>query len=402
MAGSLDDESQSEKLILVTNPGSASRKYALFRGRTRVASLHFEFVDGKIVGHLATNGDTQDIYPDVADMLSVTAHIVDILVEHQLIAEGQTFDRIGLRVVAPSSGFLRDRLADDETVRALEDLMNRAPIHISATLAEIRLLRASFPDTPIVCASDSSFHASKPDFAWNYAVPLDDTDRFEIKRFGYHGLSLESIVRTLESAGKLAPRIVVCHLGSGASVTAIQGGKGYDTTMGFSPLEGVVMSTRCGNIGVEAALALRDKLGMSDVGLREYLNYNAGLKGLGGSDDIRELVRRESQGDFRAKLALGTYVHSLQKAIGEMTACLGGIDVLVFTGTVGERSYIMRERILDKSQYLDIKLDPAANNACIDPASMTVISAQPHSKPVFVIPTDETAEIARHAHDFQL
>lgn len=383
-------------IILVANPGSASRKYALFAGSHERASLHFEWEHGRIVCTLTKGAEQHSVHIELPNLDAASLDAVRIFREQGMLAKGEQISRIGLRIVAPSSYFLLDHEIDDEVMNHLKKAKVRAPLHIAATLHELQLLRSAFPETPIVGVSDSAFHMTKPDFAWNYGISLEDADRFEIKRFGYHGLSVSSVVRSLHKVEKLAHKLIVCHLGSGASVTAVLGGKSIDTTMGYSPLEGVVMSTRSGSIDPQAVRALKDACRLDDEGVEDYLNNHSGLLGLGGSSDIRELLRREHDGDHRAWLALKTYVYSIQKAIGQMSAALGGADAIVFTGTVGERSAPIRARIIEQLHYLDFLLDHDANDSCDTTKDYSIISKLAHSKPIFVTPTKEAAEIARH------
>ena len=382
-------------LILVANPGSASRKYALYEGERERAGLHFEWEYGKVVCTLHQDGKPHLLHLNIADIDQAASHLTSILEDNGLLQEGERIDKIGLRVVAPSSYFLEDRMVDDDFVSRLEGIKPRAPVHIAATLDELHVLRKQFGKAAIVGVSDSAFHVTKPDYAWNYGISLEDADRFEIKRFGYHGLSVASVVQALKAAEKLPPKLVVCHLGSGASVTAVLNGKSADNTMGYSPLEGVVMSTRSGSIDATAVRALKDACRFDDDAAEDYLNNHSGLLGLGGSADTRELLRREADGDGRSRLALATYVYSVQKAIAQMTAALGGIDVLVFTGTVAERSTPVRERIVERLHYLDLVLDKHTNKDCESPEKPVVISRLAHSKPVLVVATQEAAEIAR-------
>jgi acetate kinase len=382
-------------LTLIANPGSASRKYALYEGLEERASLHFEWVQHLIVCTLR-QGDTQHVlHVSTHDMNAVAAQVLPILKTQEVLSDDEHIERIGLRVVAPGAFFLEDHLADSGFIAKLEAIHSRAPIHITATLDELHILRKEFKNVPVTGVSDSAFHITKPDYAWNYGISLEVADHFEIKRFGYHGLSVAAVVRQLAEAGKLPVKLVVCHLGSGASVTAVHGGRSMDTTMGYSPLEGIIMSTRSGTIDPTAVRTLKEVCYFDDDKAEDYLNNHSGLLGLGGSSDIRELLRRESDGDNRSRLALATYIHSVQKAIGQMTAVLGGIDGLVFTGTVGERSAPIRERISERLHYLDIALDPHANQACGMPVGVVSIGRLAHSRPVFVVATQEAAEIVR-------
>lgn len=388
----------ASSLILVANPGSASRKYALYRGDNELAGLHFEWEQDKIICSLHVNGQQQKLDTTISDIKQAASQLMTILQNNQLLGQNEHIEKIGLRTVAPSSYFLEDHIVDDTFISKLEHITSRAPIHITATLQELHLLRSQFSHATIVGVSDSAFHASKPDYAWNYGIPLEDADTYEIKRFGYHGLSVASAVKELRAANKLPRKLIVCHLGSGASITAVLEGKSVDNTMGYSPLEGMVMSTRSGNIDPTAVRALKDALNLDDHAAEDYLNNHSGLLGLGGSADIRELLKREQDGDNRSRLALATYTYNAQKAIAQMTVALGGVDTLVFAGTVGERSAPIRERIIGQLHYLGLVLDPHANHTCESPEAATIISQQEHSKPIIVLPTKESAEIVQRIH----
>ena len=384
-----------KSLILVANPGSASRKYALYRGSQLRASLHFEYSKGHVVCTLEHNSKHRQLTVNLSDINTAAELVGGLLQQNGVLQTSEYISHIGLRVVAPSNFFLKDHLVDDNVLSRLKTLAIRAPLHINATLDELRQLRQQFPKAQVVGVSDSAFHITKPEHAWNYGLPLEDADRLEIKRFGYHGLSAASVVETLRTTEKLPPKLIIAHLGSGTSITAVDNGKSIDTTMGYSPLEGTIMGTRCGSIDITAAQALKVALGYNDDQLDEYLNRRSGLLGLGGSADIRQLLQRQTDGDQRARLALQTYVYSVQKAIGQMTAALGGVDMLVFTGTVGERSAPIRERITAPLHYLDLALDKHANDECRAPTKPTKISQLGESKPICVIPSQEAAHIAQ-------
>ncbi|HEV2403081.1 MAG TPA: hypothetical protein VGS08_02670 [Candidatus Saccharimonadales bacterium] len=389
-----------ETYNLISNPGTASRKYALFSGQHWRASLHFEQEGDRFIYTYQDTAAHHTNPIDMPDLDHAVAQVAPLLKQHGVLPELAAVSRIGLRIVAPGSFFLENHPVDSLLMRHLETAKRIAPLHVTASLEEFQNLSACFAHVPIYAISDSSFHSTKPDWAWNYGIPLDDADRLDIKRFGYHGLSVSSVVHTLRQVEKMPPRLVVCHLGSGASVTAVEHGKSIDTTMGFSPLEGLIMATRSGSIDAGAVLAIKQHLGLTDKQLETYLNRQAGLLGLSGlSSDIRELLGAESTGNHRAELALGTYVYSVQKAIGQMAAALGGIDVLVFTGTVGQRSAVIRKRIAQNLTYMDISLDKHENASCIDSDSLICISTLAHSKPVFVIPTNEALEMNRQLQD---
>lgn len=388
----------SQKLVLVSNPGSASRKYGLYRGDITLAKLHFEHdVADKVVCTVLTSSSKATGPVQIEHVDASIEHVIEQLQSAGVLTGAKDIEAIAIRIVAPSAYFLQDRILDDDVIGQLENLAKLAPLHIRIVLEEVAKIRAQFPGVPIVAISDSKFHITKPDYAWNYGISLEDADTYDIKRFGFHGLSMAAVVRALRSSSKLATKTVVAHLGSGGSVTALHGGKSLDNTMGYSPLEGIIMATRSGTIDYSAVRALQVVTGMNNTETELYLNTKAGLLGLGGSSDIRELLEREAAGDSKAALALNTYIYSVQKSIAQMTAALGGVDALVFTGAVGERSAILRKRIIARLHYLDLFTDEASNAACTGQSGIATISKLAHSKPIYVVPTDEAGEIARQA-----
>ena len=383
-------------LILVANPGSASRKYGVFQNGSERASVHVEHDGHGLVGHIIVRGKKEDFTPTSNQLEDVSGELLNTLKSHHVLDADEKIDAIGLRLVAPSSFFLGDYVIDEAILKRVQELEHVAPLHIKATLGEYEHLSGDFDQTPIVLVSDSAFHKTKPDYAWNYGIKLDDADKYDVKRFGYHGLSVEACVRSLSKLGKLTPRMVVCHLGSGSSVTAVFNGKSIDTSMGYSPLEGLVMSTRSGTIDYEAVLALKRSLKLNDDEMEEYLYTKSGLLGLGKSDDIRTLIENEANGDHQANLALATFAHTIRKQIGGMITAMNGIDALIFTGTVGERSSTLRKRIVSHLQYVDIHLDGDVNEMTLQPDTITNIAQIPQSKPILVVPTNEAQEIAEH------
>lgn len=384
-------------LILVANPGSSSRKYALYESDKLAlrAELHIESSDGQIVATLRTNSGSRQVETTLSEVHDAPREVRGILIRENILNENEAITAIGLRVVAPGSYFMEDRVISDEVIAKLEETKSLAPIHIFATLEELKILREYFGQTPVVAVSDSAFHRTKPPYAWNYGINIQDADSLEIKRYGYHGISVASAVDELWNRGKLPPKVVVCHLGSGSSVSAIFHGRSIDNTMGFTPLEGVLMATRSGDISPGAVRALQTKLGMDWSGIESYLNQRGGLLGIGGSNDIRDLIEREKNGDHLAHLALTTLVHTIHKAIGSMIATLNGCDLLVFTGTVGERSAILRKRIVAHLEFVDFIIDGDLNDGCTEPDQLTSISQSAKSKPIIVIPTNESVEIAK-------
>ncbi len=389
-----------ESLTLVVNPGSASHKYALFDGEHKWASIHFEFVDGKVVGTIEHAGEQQSVEYEDNNLNGVSRYVLPLLRQYGVINDTDMVATIGIRVVAPGRRFMKDELVTSHTETALEAVQQRAPLHITTVLSELQQLETYFPGVPIVAISDSAFHASKPPWAWHYGIEVELAEKFDIQRYGYQGISVESVVRSLEKRDMLAPNTIICHLGSGCSVTAVKDGKSIDTTMGYSPMEGLVMSSRSGNIDVAAALAIKRELHLSDDELEQYLNKQSGLAGVSGSSgDIRQLVSSEQQGDARAQLALQLFVYRIQQSIGQMAASLGGVDCLVFTATISERSSIIRSRILESLGFLGFTYDSELNDRTFEPSEIVNLGVD-SSKPILVVSTDEAAEIARRAEQY--
>ncbi|PJE65355.1 hypothetical protein COU91_02110 [Candidatus Saccharibacteria bacterium CG10_big_fil_rev_8_21_14_0_10_47_8] len=393
-----------DPLTLVANPGSASRKYALYDGDKCLIKIHFEQLNDKIIYRCEINGEQhQPKSADIAHLTFAGSKVFSTLRGHDLLQTKDQIKTIALRVIAPSSYFQADRILDKHSIGKLTGLEPKASLHINASLQEAHLLKQSFPEATLIGISDSAFHHTMPDHARNYAVPFGDADRLDIRRFGYHGLSAESVVKVLKSEDKLPLRLVVCHLGSGVSVTAVRSGKSVDTTMGYSPLEGLMMSTRSGSIDVTAAQVLQDELKLSNQGLQDYLNHQSGLLGVSGaSSDIRVLLKLEREGNARAKSALDMYVYRVQQAVGQMSAALGGIDALIFTGTVGERSASVRRRITERLMFLGLQLDPKKNHESTEPTEVAQISPPSHPARIYIIPADEYSIIVEHASKLNL
>ena len=386
------------KLILITNPGSASRKYALYDHETFLASLHFEYEDGAVACTLKdADGQKKSISVKIKDLSQTVAHLGDILRQEGYISDKNKLFAVVARIVAPSDYLAENHIVDDEFMANLEIAKKRAPLHIPVVAAEIEHFRAKFPDTTIIAVSDSAFHWQKPELMKYYAFDTEIADKYDIKRYGFHGLSVASVVDTMQSNDILPEKLVVAHIGSGSSVSAVLGGRAMDNSMGYTPLEGLMMSTRAGSMDVAAALALKRELKLDDTELETYLNKKSGLLGVSGiSDDMRVIIQKRDEGDPKATFAHALYVHRLQTTIGQMAATLGGIDGLVFTATIGERSAEIRHFVSQKLAYLGFFLDEKLNESPVFEGRYALIS-RPDSKPIYIIQTDETAEMVKQA-----
>lgn len=390
------------KLILITNPGSASRKYALYDGEQLLAQLHFEYVDKKVVCTLKDNdGKKRDIKTEIKNLNEAISDVPRILREEEYTTEQHKLAAVVVRIVAPGDYFAQDHVVDTEYMKQLNEAEKRNPIHVPTTANEIRGIREAFADVKIISISDSAFHWEKPDTMKYYSFDMDLADKTEIKRYGYHGLSYAFISRYMEERGILPEKLVAMHLGSGSSVSAILGGKAMDNSMGYTPLEGVAMSTRVGTIDVAAALGLKKALKIeSDEEFLLYLNKQCGLLGLSGiSDDMRDIIQKRDEGDLRATMAHSIFVYRIQAYVGQMTASLGGCDALVFAGTIGERSDEIRRFVTQKLGYLGFKLDNEKNENPIFEGRHAIISAN-DSKPIYIVMTDETDQMIYRAQAF--
>jgi acetate kinase len=276
-------------------------------------------------------------------------------------------DCVAHRVVHGGERF-RDPVRVDDEVRAeLRRLEPLAPLHNAPALRELDAARERFPQLPHVAVFDTAFHATIPAAAATYAVPRRWREEWGVRRYGFHGLSVAwSVERAPQMIGRPTEglRMVVCHLGGGSSVTAVAGGRSVDTTMGFSPNEGVPMATRSGSVDPGALVAVLRRSGMDADALDHALNEESGMRGLAGGDGLElELERRAAEGDEAARLAVDVYVHRVAGAVAAMAASAGGLDALVFTAGIGERSPHVRERVCGRLAFLGVEVDPALNSA---------------------------------------
>lgn len=389
-----------DRLILITNPGSSSRKYALYRGNDFLCALHFEFEGDKIVYTLKkADGSKNKKDTELRNLFEVVNILEKTLTDEGYLNESTKLDAILARVAAPGSYFAADHVVDEECLAQLEIAKERAPLHAPVIASEIEQLKKTFSDTLIIEISDSAFHNERSDVAKAYAIDTELAEKYDIKRWGYHGLSVGSIVRLMKNEGILPEKVIVCHIGSGASITAVKDGKSADTTMGYSPLEGLMMATRAGSMDVAAALAIKRELNMqSDDELEKYLNKKCGLLGVSGkSDDMREIIKGCTDGDKRAELARALYVLTLRRAIGQMAASMAGVDAIVFTATIGERSDEIRRLVAESLSYLGFNLDYEKNAKDMDERVVNI--ATENSKPIYVIKTDESDEMIVRANE---
>lgn len=386
---------------LVINPGSSSRKYTLYSEGHPVVELRFEQTNtgfemcSRLSGIQQTcesikEDDFNDAFSQVAE--AVDAHLVRI-------SMGKRLDTVVIRVVAPGTFFQHHAEVTDEYISKLKQREASAPLHIPIILKEIQSVKKRFAVARIIAASDSAFHSEMPPQAREYSIPIDDINQFDIHRFGYHGLSVASIVRRIHALiGQEPERMIVCHVGSGTSVTAVKNGKGVETTMGFSPSSGLPMGSRAGDLDTAALLELMRAKNLRPQEAEMYINTNGGLAGIAKDSDIRRLLDRRSQNDVTATRALNVFAYNIQKAIAAQTVALGGLDVIVLTATAAVRSTELRSLILQELSHLGVQVSKDRNDMLVGKDG--VISVRNSSVKVVVMRTDEMGEMAHIANQF--
>jgi acetate kinase len=306
-------------------------------------------------------------------------------------------DAVGHRIVHGGERFRSAMLLDRQVEEELRELVALAPLHQPKSLAALDAVSRALPGVPAVACFDTAFHAALPAAAYTYALPARWRERWGLRRYGFHGLSHSWVARRvpeLLGAADRDVRIVSCHLGAGASLCAIAGGRSVDTTMGFTPLEGLVMATRSGSVDPGMLLWLMEQTGMAERELAAALEHESGLLGLAGTADMRAVLERAAAGSGPAVLALEVYVHRLRREIAAMAAALGGLDLLAFTGGVGERSPEIRARAAAGLAFLGVAIDPALNGA--GEGEITAAGAQVRT---VVLRAREDLEIARQVRD---
>ncbi|MEW9698932.1 acetate kinase [Paenibacillus sp. SI8] len=392
--------------ILVINAGSSSLKYQLFNmqdvsvlAKGKVERIGMETA---ILTHEPTNKAEVTEVSEILEHTSAIRKVLDKLVhrEHGVLSSVQEIDAVGHRVVHGGESFKSSVIVDDAVKREIKRLFDLAPLHNPAHMLGIAAVEANMPDVPQVVVFDTAFHQSMPAQAYLYPVPMALYRKHKVRRYGFHGTSHQYVSeraalflnRPLEQL-----KVVTCHIGNGASCTAIQGGKSVDTSMGMTPLEGLMMGTRSGDLDpaiVPYAMGKED-LTMSEIS--SMLNKHSGLQAISGiSSDMREIVEALEAGDKNAQLAFDMYEYRLRKYIGAYAAAMNGIDAIVFTAGVGENSELLRETVCNHLSFLGIEFDTEANR--MGRGQERRISKAGSKVEVLVIPTNEEWMIARDTY----
>lgn len=391
-------------IILVINCGSSSIKYQLLDMRsdtdyTLKAKGLVEKItlpEGRLVHKPSGKDNFEQILP-IPDHTVGMKLVMDALVdpEHGVIGSYDEIQAVGHRIVQGADFFEGSCLVDDEVLRKIGICCDFAPLHNPAHLLGIHAVTDVLPKVPQVVVFDTAFHQTMPDYAYMYALPYDYYKNYHVRRYGAHGTSHKYVSREGAKFAGLDinnSRIITCHIGNGSSVTAIKDGKCIDTSMGFTPLEGMIMGTRCGNVDCNVIPYIMKKENLTPDQMTDIMNKKSGFLGLSGiSSDMRDMLAAASEGNERAQLVLKKLTYDIVKLIGAYVAVLGGVDLIVFTAGIGENNSFLRKDVCDKLAWLGVKIDDEANS---HNGQLTMISAPSSKVKVALVPTEEELMIA--------
>lgn len=389
--------------ILVINAGSSSLKYQLIDMATEEAVAkgtceRIGIAGGKLT-HKA-HGKTYEIEKELPDHTEAISLVLKELTDKEagVVKSMDEIDAVGHRVVASGEAFTKTTLVDDGAMKLMDEIKELAPLHNPAAILGVNACRKVMPDKKMALVFDTSFHQTMPDYAKLYAIDYDDYKKYQVRRYGAHGTSHKFVAGEAAKYLNKKPeelKIITCHLGNGSSISAVDGGKCVDTSMGFTPLAGVPMGTRSGDIDFAAVEYLCRKKGMSFEEGLTYLNKKCGMLGVSGvSSDFRDLTAAAKEKNDRARLALDMFAYDCKKYVGAYMAALGGLDCVVFTAGVGENTPTVRAGILSDMEVFGIVLDDE-KNALPNDGTIHEISAASSKVKVLVIPTNEELVIAR-------
>jgi acetate kinase len=387
--------------VLVLNSGSSSNKYQFIETTTHqvLAKGQVERIgmDDAVLSHVRIDGDTVKFSAEILDHNIAIEYVVAILLSknHGVIKDKSEIEAVGHRVVHGGETFSGSVLITDEVIEKIRENIELAPLHNPHNLRGIMACKRLLPDTPQVAVFDTAFHQKMPEYAFIYGLPYELYKKYKIRRYGFHGTSHRYVSkRASEILGvpieKL--RIITAHLGNGCSMAAVKYGVSVDTTMGFTPLEGLLMGTRSGDIDPAIVLYIMGKEGLTMAEVNALLNKHSGLVGISGvSSDMREIIREMKNGNMRAKLAFDVFCYRVKKYIGAYAAVMGGVDAIVFTAGIGENSPDVRKSVCEGLEFLGIKIDDEKNNS---PEREKIITTDDSPVKVLVIPTNEELVIA--------
>ena len=390
--------------VLVVNAGSSSLKYQLFDTATEsvLAKGICERIglDGKLEHRKGEDGEKLKVELPMPDHAVATKYVIEYLTspEHGVITDMNEIEAVGHRVVHGGPYFFESVLLTDEVLEKLELCRSFAPLHTGAHIMGIKGCLAVMPDKPQVLVFDTAFHQTMPAQAYTYGISYDMYEKYQIRRYGAHGTSHRYVTREcIKLLGKPAEdtKIVTCHIGNGSSISAVKGGKVMDTSMGLTPLDGVLMGTRCGAIDPAIVTYIMDKEGYTPAEMDDYMNKKCGFLGISGiSSDSRDIEAAIREGNYRAELAATTLAYQIKKFIGSYTAAMNGLDAVVWTAGMGENNPELRERVCRDLEFFGIKIDTEVNANAHHQSDVVVLSTEDSKVKVFLIPTNEELMIA--------
>ena len=390
--------------ILVVNAGSSSLKYQLIdmENESVLAKGNCEQIGTESTfTHKVPSDETKNIKAlpmEMQDHAAALKIVLDTLVdaEHGVIGSVKEIDAVGHRVLHGGEKFSGSVLVDDKVEAAIKECFDLGPLHNPANLTGIKACQKIMPGVPQVAVFDTGFHQTMPDYAYMYALPYEYYEKYGIRRYGFHGTSHRFVSKKcIELLGNPEhSKIVTCHLGNGSSISAVVDGKCFDTTMGVTPLEGIMMGTRCGSIDPAIVPIIMKKEGLTPDQMDTVMNKKSGMLGLCGTSDNRTIESRAKEGDKRAKLIESMLCHQLTKYIGGYAAAMGGLDAIVFTGGIGENNPQYRDRVCDKLKFMGVEINYEINDKLKRGPEGEI--STPNSKvKVYVICTNEELMIAR-------
>jgi acetate kinase len=356
-------------------------------------------IDGAFVKVTMPDGTKKQIMHDMPDHKEGVNFVFSLLTDPEIgaIKSLDEIDAVGHRIVQGGDKFNKSVIVDKSVEDGIEELCDLAPVHNAGHLKGLRAVDTLMPTTPQVCVFDNAFHSTMPDYAYLYAVPYELYEKYHVRRYGFHGTSHRYVSkRVCEILGTDLnnSKIITCHIGNGASVAAVLNGKVLDTSMGLTPLAGVMMGSRSGDIDASAVTYIMDKLGLKPQEMADYLNKQSGLLGISGiSSDMRDVADAAEKGDKKAQLAMHMYYYRIKKYIGAYAAAMGGVDTIVFTAGVGENQTFIREKSCEDLEFLGIKIDKEKNDKIH--GEEAIISTPDSKVKVVVVPTDEELVIAQ-------
>lgn len=387
--------------VLVLNCGSSSIKYKLFDMDQKevIAQGGIEKIglEGSFLKFTLPSGEKVVLEKDIPEHTVGVEFILDTLVspEYGAIKSLDEINAVGHRMVHGGEKFSKSVLLTQEVLDAFVACNDLAPLHNPANLKGVNAISATLPNVPQIGVFDTAFHQTMPEYAYLYAVPFELYKKYGIRRYGFHGTSHRYVSQRVCEFLGVKPeglKIITCHIGNGASIAAVKDGKCVDTSMGLTPLEGLMMGTRCGDIDAGAVTFIMDKEGLDTAGISDLLNKKSGVAGLrNGASDMRDLEAAVAAGDKEAIMVDKMYNYRIKKYIGAYAAAMGGVDIIVFTGGVGENQYTCRAAVCDGLEFLGVKMDFEKNKV---KGQELVVSTPDSRVKVVVIPTDEELMIA--------